>query len=75
MALTVCASAGCARLGGENVENSRVGRVYVDTSSGAAGVQTHTARRVQKDPPDVPYASRCVSLLNPWRRMIFNRLE
>ena len=43
--------------------NIHDGRVLANTGSRAAGVLENTG-----------YASR-IPLLNPWRRMIFNRLE
>ena len=69
------------------VESSEMREDFVscaDTASAAAGVRrTHGRRGRPGQTRDAltlgharrGYASRCVPLLSPWRRMIFSRLE
>ena len=51
-------------------EVERCARLPCPRGHGAAGQEVSADTR-----RPAGYASRCAPLLNPWRRMIFNRLE
>jgi hypothetical protein len=72
MPLTDRSRASCRIVRTEPWETFAAVRVCVDTGSGAAGVRGDTRSASARL---CGYASRCMPLLNPWRRMIFNRLE
>jgi hypothetical protein len=71
MPLTDRSTVGWWIVGTGQGEDFRGRRVFADTGAGAAGVPANTG----SFSGPCGYASRCMPLLNRWRRMIFNRLE